>query len=384
MKLLLKFSKIILLVLALGVGYAIYANPGYVTHTLDLLLPDGESQAVQGVLRQDLNENDFKTIATGLEVPWDIAFLPDGALLVTERPGRIKRVANNGTITAVSGIEDTRDVGEGGLLGIVLHPEFAKNGWIYLYQTISTKDGAKNQVNRYRLADVVLTERTTIIKNIPGATYHDGGELAFGPDGKLYITTGDASQAVLAQDLKSLAGKILRLNDDGTIPSDNPFSTAIWSYGHRNPQGLAWDARGQLWSVEHGRSGALSGFDELNRIEAGANYGWPNIEGDEESEGMTKPVVHSGANDTWAPGGVAFYSDSMIFGGLRGAALYQAKLSETPVKIIAHFENEYGRIRAVSVGPDKMLYFTTSNRDGRGVPKSGDDKIIRLNPRLFQ
>ncbi len=364
--------------------YGLYDNRARVLYTVDSVLPEGESRAVQGVIREELEEADFTTIATGLEIPWEIAFLPGGDLLVTERPGRLKRISPDGAVAEISGLADVRHSGEGGLLGVAVHPRHAENGWVYLYQTVASGGASKNRVDRYRLDGNALVERTTIIQNIPGAIYHDGGELAFGPDGKLYVTTGDATQATLAQDLKSLAGKILRLNDDGTIPRDNPYDSAVWSYGHRNPQGLAWDGQGRLWSTEHGRSGVRSGYDELNLIEKGRNYGWPDIEGDEELPGKMKPVVHSGASDTWAPASLVYREGDMYFGGLRGEALYQAKVMDDPVVVLSHFEKEYGRIRAVAVGPDDMLYFTTSNRDDRGIPKEGDDKIIRVNPRLFQ
>jgi len=379
-----KFAPLLIVAAVAIGGYALFANRERVYYQVESVLPPGDSDAVQGILKEDLTVEDFKTIATNLEIPWDIAFLPGGDMLVTERPGRLKRIGKDGAITEITGVADVRRSGEGGLLGVAVHPKFDENGWIYLYQTITSGNSAKNRVDRYRLEGSALVERTTIIQNIPGAIYHDGGELVFGADGKLYVTTGDAGQGALAQDLKSLAGKILRLNDDGTIPEGNPFGTAVWTYGHRNPQGLAWDGQGRLWATEHGRSGVQSGLDELNLIEAGKNYGWPNFEGDEVGEGMTKPIVHSGPTYTWAPAGMAFHAGSMFFGGLRGESLYQAKIGESPVKVLLHFEKEYGRIRAVVKGPDDMLYFTTSNRDGRGSPKPGDDKIVRVNPRLFQ
>ena len=221
-----------------------------------------------------------------------------------------------------------------------------------------------------------------------------GGKIAFGPDDYIYITTGDAGNAELAQNTDSLAGKILRLKDDGSIPGDNPFGNAVYSYGHRNSQGLAWDDKGQLWSTEHGRSGVLSGLDELNFIEKGKNYGWPVIQGDERREGMYSPVIQSGPDETWAPAGAVYLpakrqaglDGSIFFTGLRGESIYQAKISQdgSVGAIIAHFHGTFGRLRAIQIGPDGFLYISTSNTDGRGEPRPGDDKIIRINPSIFQ
>ncbi len=328
------------------------------------------------------SEQTFEIVADNLQIPWEIAFLPDGDLLVTERPGRLKRIGKEGRVYAIEGVEH---IGEGGLLGMALHPRFAKNRWIYIYLTTQNGEGLINRVERYRFEGDHLSEKTTIIDNIPGAAYHDGGRIAFGPDDYLYITTGDAGKNNLAQDTSSLAGKILRLKDDGSIPSDNPFGNAVYSYGHRNSQGLAWDDKGQLWITEHGRSGILSGLDELNLIEKGKNYGWPIIQGEEKKTGMKSPIIQSGPNETWAPAGIAFFDGSLFFGGLRGESLYEAKIiesSKVPLKV--HFRQEFGRIRAVVFGPDGFLYLTTSNTDGRGILKQSDDKIIRINPLIFR
>jgi glucose/arabinose dehydrogenase len=154
----------------------------------------------------------------------------------------------------------------------------------------------------------------------------------------------------------------------------------IWSYGHRNVEGLAWDGQGKMWATEHGRSGLQTGLDELNLIEPGINYGWPMIEGDATSDGMRVAAVHSGPTEPWAPAGIASYGGSLYFGGLRGESLYQALLGLAPLTVKSHFEHEFGRIRAVAVGPDHQLYFTTSNTDGRGLPRSGDDQVVRINP----
>ncbi len=247
---------------------------------------------------------DIEIIAENLQIPWEIAFLPDGDLLVTERPGMLKRIGKERRVYAIEGVEP---IGEGGLLGMVLHPRFSENHWMYLYLTTKNGDSLINRVERYRFERDRLAEKTIIIDNIPGAAYHDGGRIAFGPDGYLYVTTGDSGKSDLAQDISSLAGKILRLKDDGSIPPDNPFGNVVWSYGHRNSQGLAWDDKRRLWATEHGRSGILSGLDELNLIEKGKNYGWPAIQGDETETGMESPVIQSGPDETWAPAGIAFF-----------------------------------------------------------------------------
>ncbi len=324
-------------------------------------------------------------IAKDLEIPWDIAFLPGGELLVAQRPGRLVRIDASGQQHSVP-FKQLVEGGEGGLLGIVLHPNFATNRWLYMYTTESGAGGqTKNRVVRYTYADDTLTNDKVIIDNIPGAIYHDGGRMAFGPDNLLYITTGDATVSANAQNKNSLAGKILRLHDDGAIPPDNPFGTAVYSYGHRNPQGLAWDGSGQLWETEHGRSGVASGLDEINRIEAGANYGWPDSEGDTVKSGTIGPVRHSGSMTTWAPASAAIIGNRLFFGGLLGEALYEAQLDgKNIVGLKTHFKGELGRIRTVRVGPDGLLYLTTSNRDGRGSPLAGDDKIIRVNPALLK
>ena len=220
-----------------------------------------------------------------------------------------------------------------------------------------------------------FTDRTVIIDDIPGDWSHNGGRIAFGPDGNLYITTGDAWSADNAQDISSSGGKVLRLRDDGSVPDDNPFpGTPVYSYGHRNPQGITWDTDGNLWATEHGNTG----LDEINLIVAGGNYGYPNSRGDTVLPGTIGPKLSSG-EDTWAPSGITFSNGSLYFGGLYGQALYEAVLSGTSVvELKKHYHGEFGRIRAVVTGPDGALYFTTSNRDNRPSVQSGDDKIVRV------
>ncbi len=341
--------------------------------------PEGEIQEVTSV-------------ATGLDTPWAIAFMPDKSMLVTERGGVLHKLPlTPDGLQGADGeggwkiqIPGTFENDEGGLLGLALHPNFEENKYIYFYVTTNEGGQVRNRVDRYRLEGDKIEGKTTIVQGIPGSKYHDGGRIAFGPDGKLYATTGDAGDANNAQNVQSLAGKILRINDDGTVPGDNPFNSPVWSYGHRNPQGIAWDRRGRLWATEHGRSGVRSGLDELNLIEKGKNYGWPTIQGDQERDGMLRPAVHSGELSTWAPAGMAAVGESLFFAGLRGESLYEADLAEgdTP-KMTAHFFREFGRLRAVTLGPDGMLYVSTSNKDGRGSPKEGDDRILRIDPRVF-
>jgi len=322
--------------------------------------------------------DDIEVVAEGLKIPWDLVFLPDGHILVTERVGNLKRIGDEIIDIPLSA---AKHAGEGGLLGIALHPDFVNNNFLYLYLTAQSDEGLINRVERYRFINNELKDREIIIDNIPGAKYHDGGKIVFGPDNLLYITTGDAGQENLAQDLNSVAGKVLRLNDDGSVPADNPFRTKVYSYGHRNSQSLTWDVQGRLWSTEHGRSGIKSGLDELNLIEPGRNYGWPQIEGDEVQDQMESPAIQSGPDITWAPAGAAYLNGSIFFGGLRGESLYQASATG---EVLAHFQGEYGRIRAVVVGPDGFLYITTSNTDGRGRVQDGDDKIIKINPDIFK
>lgn len=336
-----------------------------------------------------------ETIATNLEIPWAIAFLPaspnasqggpDVTILITERTGAIKTI-RNGILDQdpLATIDEVKASGEGGLLGIAVDPEFEQNNFIYIYYTYDDSGAnTKNRVVRFKLTNKILSDKTILVDAIPGASNHDGGRIAFGPDGFLYITTGDAQEPSLAQNTNSLAGKILRVTKDGKAATDNPFNNRVYSYGHRNPQGISWDENGNLWETEHGPSG---GFypnccqDEINKIIKGKNYGWPNSVGNNISTGTVGPILHSG-KDTWAPGSVLFYNGSLYFGGLKGSALYKYTIENK--KLTEHFKNEFGRIRDIVLGPDGFFYITTSNRDGRGIPSSDDDKIIRIDPSTF-
>lgn len=335
-------------------------------------------------LEQGITEapaKDIEIVAEDLSIPWGIAFLPEGDMLVTERTGTLKRLGADGQAFVIEGV---RHEGEGGLLGIALHPDFEHNRYLYLYLTTEAENRLINRVERYTYHGGRLIDKQLILDNIPGSAVHDGGQLAFGPDGKLYITTGDAGEENSAQDLESLAGKILRLDANGRVPADNPFDNAVYSYGHRNVQGIAWDEAGRLWATEHGPSGAASGNDELNLIEKGRNYGWPKIVGSQRSPGLVEPKVESTADETWAPGALAFKDGSLFFTGLRGETLYEANVANgNIVNLTGHLRSKYGRLRAATFGPDGFLYVSTSNTDGRGEPKPGDDKIIKINTRIF-
>ncbi len=311
-------------------------------------------------------------IAQNLEIPWALAFLPDGRILVTERPGRVRMVDREKNLTLVATIPSVKHIGEGGLLGIALHPDFAENQYVYLYYTYAGNgNNTLNRVVRYQLESSKLIGEEIIVDNIPGASNHNGGRVKFGPDNFLYITTGDAQNPSQAQDRNSLAGKILRVTDEGEAAPGNPFNNLVYSYGHRNPQGLAWEGN-RLWATEHGPSTK----DEVNLIEIGKNYGWPETEGDEGKPAVEKPILNSGS-DTWAPSGAVLYQGSVFFGGLRGSALFE-KTAQNQLK--EHFKNEFGRIREVILAPDNFLYITTSNKDGRGIVRENDDKIIRIDP----
>ncbi len=342
------------------------------------------STPLAGDISTQQNQTDIpevSIVAENLDTPWAIAFLPDKSMLVTERQGSVKLVGANGNITELTNIENVTEIGEGGLLGITLHPDFSSNNYVYLYYTYSSNnDNTLNRVVRMTYSNKSLIDEQIMVDKIPGASNHNGGRIKFGPDRNLYITTGDAQEPSRAQDRNSLAGKILRVTDEGKTVADNPFNNLTYSYGHRNPQGIAWDNNGNLWSTEHGRS-APTGLDEINLIEKGKNYGWPTIQGGEKKAGMETPKINSGPATTWAPAGAALVGNSLLFAGLKGQTLYEAIIENNNVtNFKEHFSNEFGRIREVISGPDGMLYVTTSNKDGRGSPQNGDDKIIRINP----
>ena len=323
-----------------------------------------------------------------LQIPWSLTFAPDGRLFVTERPGRVQILDLAArTMTLALTLDDTFAEGEAGALGLALDPSFSSNRRVYLYYSARSGGGAVNRVVRYREVGGQLAERVVLLDNIPAAGIHDGGRIRFGPDGLLYITAGDAASASLAQDVASLAGKILRINTDGTTPAANPFSSRVYSYGHRNPQGLDWHpVTGDLWASEHGNSGN----DEINVIERGVNYGWPRIEGSQTMSGMQTPITFY--NPAIAPSGASFYrgqrfpafANNFFVATLRGMHIRRLRIDPaSPRRIMAQellLEGRFGRIRDVVSGPEGFLYFATSNNDGRGSVTSSDDRIARLVP----
>ena len=326
----------------------------------------------------DLNVD---VIVDGLNNPWEIVFGPDGEIYFTERDGRIWKIGESGDVKVIQTFPKSGSI-EGGTLGLALHPEFEKNKKIYLYQTNLELEFFQNKVFSFRVDNNTLTEKQIIIDDIPGAPWHDGGRIKFGPDGKLYITTGDAINPGWSQDLSSLAGKILRINPDGTIPDDNPFdSSPVFSYGHRNPQGIAWSQDGMLVSSEHGPSGEMgTGHDEINVILKGKNYGWPKVVGNSFDDTFVNPILHSG-QATWAPSGMVFYDSDKIpnlngkflVGALRGQHLMVVDIAQDGSLISKEkmFEGEFGRIRTAQISPDGILYLLTANGD--------NDKIIRIS-----
>ena len=337
----------------------------------------------------------IEKVVGGLEVPWSIVWAPDGRMIFTERPGRV-RVFEKGALNPkpLFVVPDVEQSGESGLMSVALHPQFSSNHFLYLSYAY-TSGGVRVRVVRYLEAPEGLVDRKVIIEDLPAAQFHAGCRIRFGPDGKLYVTTGDATQRELAQKLDSLAGKTLRLNDDGTVPQDNPFvgqqnaRPEIWTLGHRNAQGMDWQPGSNLmFQTEHGPSGfdGPGGGDEVNIIEKGKNYGWPIIHHTQTREGLESPLLEY--TPACAPASGTFYRGSALpqfkgnffFGCLRGERLIRVELDGRKVVRQEDAVKDYGRIRDVAEGPDGYLYFSTSNKDGRGKPATDDDRIMRLVP----
>lgn len=331
-------------------------------------------------------------VVTGLEVPWGIAFLPNNDMLVSERSGRVRLVQNGKLRPQAIATINVNDRGEGGLLGIATHPDFASNRFFYVYFTADANGSPVNRVERWRLSQdgTSATRDRTIIDNIPVAQFHNGGRIRFGPDGMLYIGTGDARKPNLSQDRNSLAGKILRVTPDGQVPSDNPFpGNPVYILGIRNTQGFDWINTSTLWVSDHGPSGDLgrSGHDKVSVAQAGDNLGWPTIYRCESRQGLVTPAI------VWQqalpPGGATIYTGntipewkgSFIIAALRAEQLQRVVIDPQSNQVQRHevyLQGQQGRLREVIMGPDNELYVTTSNCDGRGSCPPEQDKILRL------
>lgn len=311
-----------------------------------------------------------ETVAEGLDAPWSIAFA-GGSPLVSERDtGRIVELTGGGP-REVGTVAGVRHGGEGGLLGLAVH-EGA------LFVAFTAADG--NRVVRYELTGAEgswrLGERTTVLEELPFARNHNAGRIAFGPDGMLYVPVGDAANPSAAQDPDVRRGKILRVEPDGSIPADNPTpGSPVYSLGHRNVQGLAWDAEGRLWASEFGQNA----WDELNLIEPGGNYGWPVVEGaGGERRGFVDPVA-TWSTSAASPSGIAISDGTVFIANLRGEVLRAVSLDD-PSAQREYFAGEYGRLRDAVIGPDGALWVLTNNTDGRGSPRGGDDRVFRIDP----
>jgi aldose sugar dehydrogenase len=341
-----------------------------------------------------------ETVIEGLEVPWGLEFLPDGSMLVTERPGRLRRI-RDGQLDPqpIAGLPQIVARGEGGLMDVALHPQFEQNQWLYLAYTVQGDQGdLRTRVSRFRLSDADLTDAVEIFAGVPGTSSatHFGSRLAFGQDDKLYITLGERGAPERAQNLQDLDGKTLRLNEDGSVPTDNPYigrsdaRPEIFSYGHRNAQGIAIQpGTGLIFQTEHGPSGydGQQGGDEINIVEAGRNYGWPDISYDRQAPGKLPPLLLY--ETAIAPAGATFYSgtafpqwqNDFFFANLRGQSLIRVVLNGSAVAGQETLLNrQYGRLRDVKQGPDGLLYITTSDNDSYGAGRQGGDRIIRLVP----
>ena len=314
------------------------------------------------------------TIATGLTAPWGLDFFPNGDAIVTERDSkRVLRISGpDHVVSEIGTLDAAAPDGEGGLLGVALSPDFATDATAYFYLTTATD----NRIVRTTVTKAGLGPVEVLLDGIPDNFIHDGGRLAFGPDGYLYASTGEAGMSELAPDLASLGGKILRITTDGDPAPGNPFDSPVWSYGHRNVQGLAFDDKGLLWASEFGQDR----FDELNLIRKGDNYGWPTVEGTGGGPDFTDPQQTWDVADA-SPSGLAFTDGRLWMAGLRGERLWRITVrGARALKPKAFFIGDYGRMRTIAVAPDGTLWLTTSNTDGRGVPKPGDDRILQIQP----
>lgn len=330
--------------------------------------PDVQQEESESVTKPSVEST---VIAKDLSIPWSLQ--KDGEVFyLTQRTGGIVEI-KNGTKTVIKTnlSKPLSERPEAGLLGFVLHPDFKSNQQAFAYYTYEDSGHHYNRVVELKRKANQWTEEKVLLDRIPSGQYHQGGRLEISPDHKLYITTGDATKQDKAQDLSFQGGKILRMSLDGGIPEDNPFKHSyVYSYGHRNPQGLAWNQNGELYETEHGPNG----YDEINRIEPRNNYGWPTITGDEKGESLISPLAHSG-EPSWAPSGADFWKDDFVFASLAGQSV---KRFDTETREVTDLLTGFGRVRDVLVEGD-TLYFVTNNTDGRGIPRENDDKLYKVD-----
>jgi glucose/arabinose dehydrogenase len=420
-----KLTSTLLVALFAGLGLSVTACADAQPSKPMTKAPEKQAEkATDGAKEKSLpsgNGYTVEVVASGLQVPWDLAWDHTGRMLITERTGKI-RVVKDGKLLDESlfTVDDIRTGGEIGLMGMCLHPDFKNNGYIYVAygHRGATPTEADVRVMRLKEANGKVSVDKVILTGLPAApaavrknnsgkestsgSNHAGCSVRFGPDGKLYISMGERFEGKLAQDMNSLGGKILRVNDDGSIPKDNPFvgkegvRGEIWAYGVRNPQGIDWQpGTGKMFESEHGPSGEKgANQDEFNFIEKGKNYGWPVISGDETKEGMVSPLINW--TPAVAPASCKFYNGDKFpawkgkvlvgaLGGLRGPkdrtpGIIVITLDGEKVASQERIATEFGRIRNVNVGPDGFVYFTTSNKDGRGQADPADDRVMRLVP----
>ncbi len=324
-------------------------------------------------LPEGLDLADSRVVAANLDVPWGIDFLPDGDALVTERDtANLLSVSPDGDVTPLGTVPGVTPTSEGGLLGVAVSPTYADDQTVFVYATTE----ADNRVLSGTVEDLVAGRGTPILTGIPRGDIHNGGRLAFGPDDKLYVTTGETGDGDLAQDLDSLGGKILRIDPDGTVPPDNPFeSSPVWTYGHRNVQGIAWDDEGRMWEAEFGSQQ----WDEVNLIEPGSNYGWPAAEGTGGLEGMIDPYAVF-STFTASPSGLAYADGALWLGALQGETTWRVPVQSEGLGTPEAVRLAEARTRTVAAAPDGSLWVTTSDTDGRANAEAGDDRIFAVRP----
>ncbi|QNK60895.1 PQQ-dependent sugar dehydrogenase [Paenibacillus sp. PAMC21692] len=347
------------------------------TETIEPSLAPTEKPGASEEPAQSDDGESYAVLAEKLRIPWSIAIY-GSEFIVTEREGNIVVIADGQQKRQNVRLEKAvLHRGEGGMLGLLLAPDFDQSQLAYVYHTYEEGGKALNRIVQLKREGAEWSEQKALLEGIPGSANHNGGRLAIGPDGMLYATTGDAENRSEAQNRDSLAGKILRMTLDGDIPTDNPFTNSyVYSFGHRNPQGLAWTKDGSMYSTEHGPSGNPGGHDEINVIQPGANYGWPTVYGDDKKEGLTPPVYHTG-DPAVAPSGTVIDDEGrLVIATLRGEAIYRYTPSSGEMEII---HKDEGRIRDVKLVGNK-LYFITNNTDGRGgISSEAEDRLVVMD-----